>query len=77
MFGSRFFPLPHPTRFLLSDLSFISAPTGFHDWGSVTRWVAYKSELNIVGLAFKNRLVQNSRSAEQTDFPSTDTTVDQ
>ena len=34
-----FFPLPFLPAILLTDLfAFISAPTGFHDWGSVTRW---------------------------------------
>ena len=36
----HFFPLPFSTRFFLCQtfLAFISAPTGFLDWGLVTRW---------------------------------------
>ena len=34
-----FFPLPFSTHFLCqSFLAFISAPTGFHNWGLVTKW---------------------------------------
>ena len=36
----NFFHFPLLPAFLLSDifLPLISAPTGFHDWGLVTRW---------------------------------------
>ena len=40
MFFIFFFSTSRSTRFFLLSglLAFFSAPTGFHDWGSVARW---------------------------------------